>query len=131
MTDDEIRIAVAESVAFDMWVIQKRGLYYRPNANGYTSSLAEAWKLPFAEVKKHEAYVDRNDVPHSEKVFIKPAPYPDYPNDLNAMHEVEKTLSGCVRVKYLNSLTALSNPAFATARQRCEAYLRTIGKWID
>lgn len=57
---------------------------------------------------------------------------PDYCNDLNAMHEAEKVLSlnelwsmGCTlpHVAPLNFR--------ASARQRAEAFLRTIGKWQE
>jgi hypothetical protein len=60
---------------------------------------------------------------------------PDYLNDLNAMHEAEKVLNEkqdhimndtlwdmCEGRKYL---------WHATASQRAEAFLRTIGKWQE
>ena len=60
---------------------------------------------------------------------------PDYCNDLNAMHEAEKMLT-----RYQQSVTYSDNlmkivgyhtfdSAHATAQQRAEAFLRTIGKW--
>jgi hypothetical protein len=59
---------------------------------------------------------------------------PDYPNDLNAMHEAEKTaLPKNKRTEYHETLYkicgGLSNAIDATAAQRFEALLRTIGKW--
>jgi hypothetical protein len=78
---------------------------------------------------------------------------PDYLNDLNAMAEAEKTLSWkdegpatSQRRRYLMNLEAvISGPPnrfgerpnrtlsvpFATAAERAEAFLRTIGKWED
>lgn len=64
---------------------------------------------------------------------------PDYCNDLNAMHEAEKALGdrlelyrGFLRLIVTDDPTNRYNePAFATARQRAEAYLRTIGKWEE
>ena len=66
-------------------------------------------------------------------------PEPDYLNDLNAMHEAEKVLTEDQREQYLNSLYKVCNPDSmlndawnlncATAAQRAEAFLRTIGKW--
>ena len=63
----------------------------------------------------------------------------DYLNDLNAMHEAEMVLS---RGEHYNQTggfgryrTALAevcdeqHPIDATAAQRAEAFLRTIGKW--
>lgn len=57
---------------------------------------------------------------------------PDYLNDLNAMHEAEKTLYGMQCNKYAWGL-GLTNYtiAHATAAQRAEAFLRTIGKWEE
>jgi hypothetical protein len=66
---------------------------------------------------------------------------PDYCNDLNVMHELENTLyKGFIDKDYWqkgygrfqNLLGELStNPYSANARQRAEAFLRTIGKWKD
>lgn len=57
---------------------------------------------------------------------------PDYLNDLNAMHEAEKVLDEKQRWDYQHNLSALSFPmVMATASQRAEAFLRTIGKWED
>ena len=64
---------------------------------------------------------------------------PDYCNDLNAMHEAEKTLGDRLFV-YRNILALVviddpmnryNEPAFATARQRAEAFLRALGKWEE
>lgn len=79
------------------------------------------------------------------------APLPDYLNDLNAMHEAEKRLTGDIFSKWAQHLVNIvirdtagpeldiadvSSPvemcghiARATAAQRAEAFLRTIGKW--
>jgi hypothetical protein len=56
---------------------------------------------------------------------------PDYANDLNAMHEAEETLGPEQARQYHNRLgrTGAVWLWHATARQRCEAFLRTIGKW--
>lgn len=35
------------------YLIKKYDLYYRPNAAGYTSSISEAWKLPYDEAIKY------------------------------------------------------------------------------
>lgn len=79
---------------------------------------------------------------------------PDYLSDLNAMHEAEKVLQqiqhdyshgfanewqyGCW-TRYITTLKNLTKSArtflggeiHATAAQRAEAFLRTIGKWVD
>jgi hypothetical protein len=68
---------------------------------------------------------------------------PDYLNDLNAMHEAEKVLTQQQRIEYVRELgyiwtgrndRAIPNWWFvhdATATQRAEAFLRTIGKWEE
>ena len=66
---------------------------------------------------------------------------PNYLNDLNAMHEAEKVLAENNREQYLNILYevcnqhSMLNDAWnlncATASERAEAFLRTIGKWED
>jgi hypothetical protein len=67
---------------------------------------------------------------------------PDYLNDLNAMHEAEETLlAKCgndpqddLWVDYLANLlmaAPLCLREHATAAQRAEAFLKTIGKWED
>jgi hypothetical protein len=69
-----------------------------------------------------------------ELVFI-----PDYLNDLNAMAEAE-TCEAIQRVGYAKYIECLAIACgterlgalvFATAAQRAEAFLRTIGKWED
>lgn len=78
---------------------------------------------------------------------------PDYLNDLNAMHEAEKVLKTQNQTKsvknlwrtYKIELWKIVNPEIrfqwdsehwincisATAEQRAEAFLRTIGKWEE
>ena len=71
--------------------------------------------------------------PHGKIVFRHGIP--DYCNDLNAMHEAEMTLKaedchayGC----YCSNLYEdYGNTVSLIARQRAEAFLKTIGKWID
>jgi hypothetical protein len=69
------------------------------------------------------------------------APLPDYCQDLNAMHEAERALteSGVnawwAYVAYINRYNAtpfgVETAVHATARQRAEAFLRTVGKWEE
>lgn len=70
---------------------------------------------------------------------------PDYCNDLNAMHEAEGSLNGWKIDTYIGHLyesnqadiispnlwerIAVRRSTHATARQRAEAFLKTIGKW--
>lgn len=61
--------------------------------------------------------------------------YPDYCNDLNAMHEAEALIIklGHRAIRTYEDLLQkqIANIVFATDRQRCEAYLRTLGIWIE
>ena len=58
---------------------------------------------------------------------------PNYHGDLNAMHEAEKILNTKeLWESYKNHmLVFMTEPVCATARQRAEAFLRTLGKWED
>ncbi len=64
---------------------------------------------------------------------------PNYLNDLNAMHEAEKVLTDAQCKKYSQLLVVVTSAKHnaenyywhATAAQRAEAFLRTIGKWKD
>lgn len=70
---------------------------------------------------------------------------PDFLNDLNSMHEAEKMLTHDQQVGYsvnMVRLTTWNMPssraawldftiAHATAAQRAEAFLETIGKWEE
>jgi hypothetical protein len=63
------------------------------------------------------------------------APLPDYLHDLNAMHEAEKVLCNqfnTIGEAYWRNLSHVEpHPIYATAAQRAEAFLRTIGKWEE
>ena len=58
---------------------------------------------------------------------------PDYCNSLDAIHEVEKTLTSIEQEEYWDFLWNLTGSEFelchANARQRAEAFLKTVGKW--
>jgi len=73
--------------------------------------------------------------PNGAKAIITP----DYLNDLNAMHEAEKILNHVKAAEYARMLTSTAwqseQPVFApmtaTAAQRAEAFLRTLGRWEE
>ena len=66
---------------------------------------------------------------------------PDYCNDLNAMHEAEKVLTDEQSKAYTETLWVIVKREstsktrwqlwHATADQRAEAFLKTIGKWKE
>jgi hypothetical protein len=56
----------------------------------------------------------------------------DYLNDLNAMHEAEKVLNPeQLSEYYIQRASAMFRPFRASAAQRAEALLRTLGKWKE
>ena len=106
VTDQQQRIAIAEACG---WTL-KKGIraWNRPNNNGWDCL---------------------------EQL-------PDYTNDLNAMHEAEKTLDDDLDLDYSENLKIVTGARWgvnnsydmskyrsATAAQRAEAFLRTIGRW--
>lgn len=72
---------------------------------------------------------------------VLPHDLPDYLNDLNAMYDAEKVLLNAGRAgdwrgwdSYRLTLDEINGPDdtfHATAAQRAEAFLRTIGKWEE
>lgn len=59
----------------------------------------------------------------------------DFCNDLNAMHEAEKVLDIVQQGYFWDHIKDIVGEGFtqlhATARQRAEAFLRTLGKWEE
>ena len=102
-------------------------------------AIAEAcgWKSEFVAVPDG----DEGDT------WLKPDGFsgelPDYLNDLNSMHAAEKTMRFSTRQTYLQRLAEVMSKgldrcviapcelAFATAPERAEAFLKTIGKWVE
>lgn len=56
---------------------------------------------------------------------------PDYLNDLNAIHEAEEHLKRTNLGKWTLLDSHMQGKWHATAAQRAEALLKTIGKWVD
>ena len=77
----------------------------------------------------------------SESEAVVVAALPDYLNDLNAMHEAERAMrlddpmqaDSAVYHMKLSAICGSSKHRMvhATASQRAEAFLRTIGKWTE
>jgi hypothetical protein len=113
MTDDQINIAVAEACGWtECEHVESLGL-----CKG-----------------KHENAPAQYPTGHSQ--------LPDYCNDLNAMHWAEMNLplgrkrkqwddSRAEFRSYLRLISGYFGSVHATARQRAEAFLRTIGKWEE
>jgi hypothetical protein len=112
MTNEEINIAIAEVCGYE-WV-----------SNG--------WGCRFLGSPTERSFGSDTQSPLCEDAYDS---VPNYCNDLNAMHEAEKTLSEEVRNHYIDLLgdIYLNSWEFATATsmQRAEAFLKTIGKWEE
>jgi hypothetical protein len=105
-------------------------------------AIAEACGWKNCESSRHDVIFGDN--PEGDRAVV-----PNYPGDLNAMHEAEETLSANQRIDFACYLTEpvrdqiynvmpydlhypVCFPAIhTTARQRAEAFLRTIGKWEE
>jgi 2-phospho-L-lactate transferase/gluconeogenesis factor (CofD/UPF0052 family) len=74
-------------------------------------------------------WTDTKIVNEGGKLMYGQTEVPDYCNDLNAMHEAEGVLTIDALTEYRVQLSMLVIAPFrATARQRAEAFLRTINK---
>ena len=108
MTPRDIRIAIAEANGYE-WTMEAH------LESGYHS-----WQN-FADQCGNEVLDDE---------------LPDYCNDLNAIHEVELGLTTQKFETFWVKLASMypeeaRYAVSATALQRAEAYLRTIGKWNE
>lgn len=109
MTPEQINIAIAEECG---WVIKDNGTIFTPSGDYYG-------QVGFTAEAYHQIL-------------------PNCHNDLNAMHEAEKQFYPPVSKKwnrYIDRLMEvvcdeIQTVACASAPQRAEAFLRTVGKWI-
>ena len=112
MNPEQQRIAIAEACG---WKLKSNGL--SPMWSWQNESLIHRIKW----------------VAH--KVMASQGILPDYLNDLNDMHEAEKVLTNEQLEVYCNILHKPNHGVYwaihATAAQRAEAFLRTIGKWEE
>jgi hypothetical protein len=121
MTDEQMRIRIAEACRW-------KKMTYK-DAKEYDPTIIEfaGWDDPVC----CSVWVSPNNEVYSYDIFR----LPDYLNDLNAMHEA-------VKYKFSKGSRDLHDfeahlqfmcdyPTEATARQRAEAFLKTIGKWEE
>lgn len=138
MKPDAQRVAIAETNGWVWYRIPKlpgnsreyRALFH-PAIHEYPDQIDE-WKVR----------ADGTERICNMEYMAREGHVPDYPNDLNAMHEAEKILKGLDAFRYTQILWKVIQPkdfanydtekhVCATAAQRAEAFLRTIGKWRD
>lgn len=127
MTKEEIRIACAEACGLIMVKLPFNPNKVKVGHNGdWFSPEAGQW------------------IVKNFKSWASPKIIPNYPEDLNACHEMEEGLTKEQRLAFLLHLGEIVirgkvlgekfrnwPRVHATAAQRCEAFLRTIGKWKD
>jgi hypothetical protein len=122
MTDNELRIKVAELLGWRKTTYRALGY-----SRGYID--AEVWIAP--DGSQHDLYEDDSTG--------DPYPFPDYPNDLNACHEIERTLTYNQCSRYEDVLLLIwkrgtmychadAMRCHITARQRCEAFVETMSQ---
>ena len=131
MSNEEIRLAIAEACGWK-W-------YRHPSASSLQHPHYRFLALPIAhEYEQSPQWMVRADM--TEKLcavgyMVKEFNLPDYCDDLNAMHEAEKTLDAeQLNYSYSHALYNIvvplnQQPFRATARQRAEAFLKTKGLW--
>lgn len=137
MTDTEIITAIAEACG---WTVE-----HSTKHSPFAPKKSELWHLLFnGQIK--EVFHWGNPVVKLDNPTLKEctSSLPDYPNDLNAMHEAVTTLCQEDQGVFWNKLNEVVSRTTkeikmsfgfhlvnATARQRAEAFLRTIGKWKE
>ena len=134
MKTESQNAAIAEACGKQqLYAVRKGDLYYRPFAIGYTSNIQHAWHT----TKQSAEY----ELVSGLDMDIVPVPAQNYTGDLNSMHEAEKWLlkhsqnqpTDRVWAEYSARLddVGICIKVHATAAQRSEAFLRTIGKWVE
>lgn len=130
MTQEQQRIEVAESLGWK-WYRSKTTGDITTGIVTFNTNLLGDWE----EIPRPENYLNE------AVAFVN---CPDYPNDLDAMHEAEKRLkphrmSGSESTPWSDYFMTLLricerekvSSGHASAALRCEAYLRTIHRWKD
>lgn len=137
MSPEKQRIAIAEACGT------------KPLRLGYVVKHPTGDRIVIALDTFNECAKWLDDLPESAEykhwLVVPDDRYPNYCNDLNAMHEAEKILNEKQQVWYLQKLThvrykqgvggmigcMIDKTTFATAAQRAEAFLRTLDLWTD
>ena len=95
---------------------------------------AYGWKNLHSHALNPTVWV--GDEPLDDGTYLPFTQIPDYCNDLNAIHEIEKLFDPpSTHWQFYATLSDLCGTSIkaisATARQRAEAFLRTLGKWEE
>lgn len=137
MTNDEIRIAVAEELGWKWW--------------SFVDSAGESFFMLVTPRSIWPIEHGRGGVMCQRPTSWVDEDFsgaPDFPNDLNACAEMEHAILDTEWIAYKEALVSVTGALkkagigelqeldtrlliSATARQRCEAFLRVRGKWKD
>ena len=121
MTEEQQRIAIAEACGWK-WIQTN----FEAKSGLIGTDSPHSGNIPYQGTN----YPSNRHLPTYGKAI------PDYLNDLNAMHEAERTMGDPqLWDEYQSYLSdAMRNIGWiyhATAAQRAEAFLKTIGKWEE
>ena len=117
LTKEEKRIKIAEACG-----------YQRSLNKSWTNAIGQRWLKPGHDKSILHFWISLKDLP-------------DYFNDLNAMHEVEKDMQSIIQERYANKLRVIISeielddynenwhPMTASASQRAEAFGLTLNLW--
>jgi hypothetical protein len=106
------------------------------NDNEINISIAEACGWRVGTYGDNLVWYDPQNVAHPIEKAHRDTCLPNYCSDLNAMHEAEKSLTKkqtYLWCSFIDEACAFDgiHARQATARQRAEAFLRTLNLWKD
>jgi hypothetical protein len=114
----------------NLFVIMRRGLYYRPDAMGYTGRIEDAWHVT-EDVA--DQYVYPHDEPVSKRRLDK---FPDYLNSWDAIIPlIQKQPVAIQRMIYREAYSIDRERRYPHVNESveslCEALLRALGLWEE
>ena len=143
MTDTEINIAIAEACG---WYLARKKF---PNDKGSKSKYSNGYRYQHKDGRWASAGTSMHGWGWCSSPDAAAYKLPDYCHDLNAMFVAENTLTNARKRFYVDMMIKVHplhyNPLHpsddgnmrvffllnTTARQRAEAFLRCLGRWID
>jgi len=133
VTEQEINVAIAEVCGV------------KPRVNGYYCKHPTEDRI-LMQSENRQGCVDfiqrqSSDSEYKKFIVVEDLQFPDYANDLNAMHDAEESLTQEQRQSVATWICDSQaengyemrywDVYHATAAERAEAFLRTIGKWQE
>jgi hypothetical protein len=130
MTDQEINKTIAEYLGWKSTVTR----WFCSKDDGKSGWLFDECKEKCEEYLKD---IKETDWRYGSTIHPSMSLPPKYCEDLNLMHEAEKSIPDSIAYYYGNKIGTVTGAEdslclsfyCATARQRAEAFLRTLGRW--